>query len=1476
MPLIPVLAESNDKREHIRKRVIEGVQSVFPMKVKDYTVEVQNATVHAEDYSSREQKDAILRGKTLQEALKADVLLKDADGKIIEEKKNVTIAQIPYFTPRHTFIVDGNEYVIANQRRVRPGVYTRVRGNEELEATFNLSKGSNFRLNMDPAKGHLYMEYGTSKIPLYATLKGLGVTDTEMKAHWGAGVVDLNKDAFAKKQDSSIKKLYEKLIPSYRQTVTTSEGMARAISEEYETNTSMDADVNQRTLGYGYKKVTPQALLVASQKLLDVHRAGVTTDDRDSLGFQTLHGVEDFLKERVGLEARNLRRKMTIKASGGQKPSLDRILPASPFTRSLRGFITTANLSAIPTQINPVEILDTASRITSLGEGGISSERAIPGEARNLHSTHFGVIDPARTPESGKAGVDLRAALWTQRDENGRVYTKLRNVRTGRVEDVPVDKLEVSTIAFPGEMRRSTGIGVLQKGFVTSVKKSDVDYEMTHASSMYGPTTNLVPMPESLQGNRIVMGSKMQTQALPLLTREAPLVQVGSFNRGRTMEDEIADLIVPVAPVSGIIRKVDKDYIYIEPEKTKHSEVQPIYLREASYVMMDKTAAGTTPLIKVHYDDNFPLASKTYLHNNVQVKAGDRVTKGQQLADSNFTMDGKLALGKNLVVGYMAYKGLNSNDAVVISESASVKLTSEHMYKEMMLIDSDMVLDVRKYRAQFPSTWTAAQLANLDEQGVAKSGVTVNPGDPIIIALRKATPTAEMQMLGRLHKTLAHPYREEVITWIHRSPGTVFDVINTGSRVVVTIKTQETAGVGDKISGRYGNKGVIAKVIPDDQMIRTKDDKPLDILMTSAGIISRVNPAQIIETAVSKVALKTGKPVIIDSLSGQNNVQWAKDLLKKHGISDKEIVHDPTENKDIVGPDGKGIMVGPQYILKLFKSTETNYAAHGVEDYDVNQQPAKGGGEESAKGLGRLEIQTLMAHNARNVLQEAATLKGTRNDEFWRAYQLGQPLPKLKSSFAYDKFRGMLQGAGIQVDKSGNNLLLRPLTDNDIKKMSAGAIKSPTMVRERDLKPEKNGLFDPVITGGANGDRWSHVDLREPILNPTFEEPVRRLLGLTQADLRKQLSDEGGSGIRRRLDKLDLGKKERELKETVRNATGASLDDAVKQMKYLQALKKENLTPAEAYILSKLPVIPPVMRPVLPSTGKRDLLVSDANYLYRDAMLANEVLGEMKNTKLPEEIGRARLGMYDATKAVFGLADPVSPQLQGRKAKGFITTISGKGSPKGGFFHGKLLRMPQDLSGRGTAVPDLTLGMDQVGLPEDMVWSTFGPHIIRRMVQNGYKALDAKQMIEDKHPVARDAMMAETKIRPVLVNRAPTLHRHGIVGAYVVPVPGKTIRVNPFIEEGMNLDYDGDALQIHVPVQDKAVNEIKGMTMSNMLFGDKTRNNLLVFPQHEAILGIYAASSAAGGKRYKFKTKQEAMAAYNKGDVDIADTAHIG
>lgn len=1565
--------------------------------------------VHTRDFGPSDQKQALLQGTSLHEPVKATLVMKDATGKELERVKNFTLLNLPYFTERHTFILDGNEYQVSNQIRMKPGVYTRRRANEELETSFNLSKGSNFRLSLDQKKGHPYLEYGTTTIPLYPVLRRMGVSHDSIAKSWGRGVAEENQRSFIGKEDVALDKLYSKVIHPAKQVAKTQEEKLRAIEAAYAV-TSMDPEVNVVTLGQSHARVTPQAILDASHKLLAVYKSGDDVDDRDSLAFKTFHSVDDFIKERIGLDARALA--MKVKGRAVNKVALRDVMPSSPFTAGIRSFLTGSQLSAIPTQINPMEMVDQAVKVTSLGEGGIASERAIPMEARQLHPTHFGILDPVRTPESFKAGVDIRASMLAHRDEHGNLYTPVREVKSGKFDYLSAKEMAKTVVAFPGQ--KLVGIvDAMKDGRVTHVPASEVKYELYHASQLYSPTSNLIPMMESIQGNRATMGSKMQTQALPLVDRQVPWVQVGArklLGGGKeavsSFEREFGKLVVPTAPVSGKVVKVDGQYIYIDPTGTKkHAELETgyvvpteklagkvkrqktimsppdshrivvkielevgdmrrgvnketgepwekemfacygyipktvgddgetvdVYLKEqgffaqifvihqkkkdgshdedkcmigfsnadeakAMYVRhvpewcygsMDtyswsefvedylhtrKKTAADDGLIRVPYDTHFPFASKTYLHHDVLVKPGDHVKEDQPLADSNFTRNGELALGRNMKVGYMAYYGLNSNDAVVISEGAANKLTSEHMYKEVMDVENDVVLRRELHRLYYGAKYTAAQYRRLDAEGVIKKGEKVLPHELLIAAVRKTKLSATDALLGNLKKSLANPYREDVRTWDHDFEGEVVDVYKDDRRVVVTVKTREPMRIGDKLAGRYGNKGVVSHIVPDDRMVQDGKGRPVDILYTSAGVISRINPAQIIETAVAKVAEKTGKPLIIENFTGRDNVKWAKALLKEHGISDKETVFDPVSGKHI-----PGVLVGPQYTLRLFKTTDSNFAARGTGAYDVNQQPTKGG-EEGAKGIGKMEFNALVAHNARNVLHETSVLKSQKNDEFWRAAQLGLPLPPLKSSFAYNKFESMIQAAGIRLDKKGHTATLRPLTDADVLKLSAGEVQNEKLVKARNLEPERGGLFDPAITGGPMGTKWSHINLAEPILNPVFHEPARRLLGLTNKELDALHTEEGGAALKQRLNQIDVNAQLAKLRASVKTLTASKLDDAVKQIKMLEALKAASLRPGDAYVLSKLPVLPPVMRPILPGHSGSDLVVGDSNYLYQSAMLHNRALAAQVSDRVlpPAEHAALRQNLFQAVGAVIGTHDSDNPKLQKRNVKGFIEHLTGKTTPKSSFFQKKLLKRQQDFSGRGTIAPDGSLGMDEVGLPEDMLWNMFSKFVIARLVRRGFAAVQANEMVEKRHPAARDALMAEVAERPVMVNRAPTLHRYNIVGAYAVPTPGKTIRVNPFIEKGMNADYDGDTFQVHAPAMPAAVHEVKQMTLSNLIFGDKSRDELMVAPSMEAVLGVHLATKTpTSSKVHKFKTKAEALAAYKRSELSLQDKVEI-
>lgn len=1596
----PIIVDARTRRDLVRSKTVTGLEKLFPLVGRTHELHVTDVRVKPADYSSNDQKTAILHGRTLAEPIVGTLTLRDkATGAIVDTKKSHVLAHLPYFTERHTFIVGGNEYEVPHQLRLKSGVYTRERDNGEYEAAFNLAKGHNFRLSMDPATGKMSAEFGTTTAPLKPLLNALGVSDAEIKHAWGAEVAGANAATKASSEAVVVNKLVSK-VKRHKDTIAnTPEARARYLADYFD-GTRMDPSVTKRTLGHGYDRASPHAMLAASKKLLAVHQGRDEGDDRDSLEFKHIRSPDDFFQERMEKDAkRSVGAKVTWKMDKAKDKTIASIVPNSAFSRPLHSFLTSSAIAAVPTQYNPMEIIDHASKVTSLGEGGIQSDRAIPFEARKVHSTHLGVLDPVRTPESGHAGIDVRVSMGAHRDAHGNLYGRFLDPK-GQAHIVPVSTIVQSVVGHANEHESGRKVvDALHREDNVRVGRGTVDYFVENPAHLFSPATALVPLLNGIQGNRAIMGGKFQTQALPLLEREAPYV-ISAGPRGNAMTEEIAKMTVPTSPVHGVVEKVDANYIYIRPHAEKHAfdvsramgrmerrqtgtetpeeraeyeamgdrDLDAMYggtsrmvTREdlAQYGMSDedfaqhqrecavlraqwesedlddddpavaacpeafgkhaaercpvcgvgeyemrerhregnticingdttkssdwvqratKQASDTSKLIRLPYDTNFPLAAKTYLHNTVTAKAGDTVKPGQQLADSNFTKDGHIALGKNLSVGYMAYYGKNSNDAVVISSGAAKKLTSEHMYKEVLRKGPDTIQSKDKYIAYYGTRYTQAQLDKLDANGVAKPDQHFEPGDPLILALEKAAPTPDAALLGHLHKSLVKPYRDASVVWEHHTPGRSVDVVNAARQAVVTMRTEEPMKVGDKLANRFGGKGVISEIVDDHRMVKDEAGKPIDVLFTSAGIVSRINPAQVVESALGKVVEKTGKPIVLPQFAEGDNVEFAKALLKKHGVKDKETVFDPVSGRHI--PD---VFVGRSYIHKLFKSTETNYAARGVSTYDVNLQPTKGG-EEGAKGLGKMEINTLLAHNARNVLKDALTVKSEKSDDYWRALEFGLPPPPPKETFVSQKLGAMLTGAGIQLDKRGSTVALGALTDKHVKAMSAGALTLPTlekstsfMVTAKELKPEKGGLFDVTLTGGMNGTRWSHIELPEPSLNPIFEDPARRLLGMTKAQIRGAVAEKGGAALKRDLNAIDLDAKEKELLRTTQRARGADLDNAVKQLKYVRALKAQGHKAGDAYVVTHVPVIPPVMRPILPSQRAGELQIADANYLYRDLALAASGLEASKDTGLPELTHGARTHLYEAHAALAGIGDPVSPQLQGRGVKGFIATITGSGSPKSGFLFKKILKRQQDLTGRATATPDATLDLNQVGVPEDMLWTTYEKFIMKRLIGQGYNAVRAKEMIDQREPAARQALDLETKERPVFMNRAPSLHKHNMVAAYPVSVPGKTFRINPFMEKGMNLDFDGDTMQLHVPVSPGAVQEARQLTLSSLLFADKHADDLLIFPQHEAIIGTYLATKkpAAGDVKH-FKTKADAIAAYKRGEITLQTPVEIG
>jgi DNA-directed RNA polymerase beta subunit len=1432
------------KRDKIRAAAMEGVKDLFPIIGTHREIHVSNIKIKPKDFSFNQHKKAVMLSGSLNEPLTGTVTIKDKKtGKVIDKKDNHTLMQVPHVTNNQTFVVGGNEYSVMHQFRTRPGVFTRKRRNDDIEASFNLSKGQNFRMSMEPKTGNMYMEYGTTKIPAYSALRGMGVQHSDIQKAIGKDLADRNKNSFDKNKDKHIAKLYSKLVPPSKRVHKSTQDQQREILNAFQ-NTAMDPDVNKRTLGSAEDKVTPTALLNASKKIVEVYNGNAPEDDRDSLEFQKLVSPEDMIKERIKVKSNELKYKFKNKADVLTRKKVDEILPSGSLSKTVKSFITTSQLAQLPTQYNPVEMLDSAASVTRLGEGGIASTRAIPEQLRQVHPSSFGIVDPVKTPDSNQIGVSVRMAAGVKKDSKGNVYAPVRNLTNGRINYISAQGIMNNAIAFPTQDTKSGRVDVIKAGKVYKAKPKDVKYQMLNANAMYSASTNLVPMIDGAQGNRLMMGSKYATQALALKDKETPLVQSLDENSAFNLSTEatIGHATLPNASVSGTVSKVDKDFIYI------------------------KDSLGKTH--KEAYATNFPLASKTMLNHEVLVKKGDKVREGEVLADSNYTKGGTLALGKNLRVGYVAYHGLNSNDAVVISKSAAKKMTSVQMVKKVIPLDADTTVSSKKHFANYPKEFNKSQYDNLDD-GLIKPGTKIKRGDPIAAVLRKSEPTVENKMFGRIHKSLRRNYADDSLKWDKDAEGEVVDVVKGPKQITVTVKTETPIKLGDKLANRYGGKGVVAKILDDEEMLQDEKGRPLDLLQTSVGVVSRINPGQVVETALAKVAEKTGKPIIVPQFQKVNNVKFAKALMKKHGVKDKETLTDPITGKKI-----PNVMVGPQYQYKLFKSTDTNFSARGIDGgYDLDQRPARGG-YSGAKGTGDFVINALLAHDARDILKENATLKSSKNSEYWRALQLGRPVPKPEQSFVFNKFKGMLSTSGIKFNQEGTSVSLSPQTDKDVKSMSNGAIKNSKMLLSKNLSPETGGLFDLGATGGLKGNKWSHIELPEPVISPVFKDATRRLLGKTEKELDEEFISKGGEHIKKQLNSINVDSKIRSLNGQLKGQRGSQRDNSIKQIKALKSLKKQGVRPGDAYVVKNVAVMPPTMRPIVPSKSG-DLLVSDINHLYKDTLQAADAMKEAKSLGLPDsDIQGIRKHLSQSVGAIAGMEPPVTPKLAQSQVKGVVNTISGT---KEGYFMGKLIKKRLNLTGRATVAPDPSLGMDEVGIPEEMAWDMYTPFVTRRMVQRGYSALDAKDKIAKRDPLAREELVRETNLRPVMVNRAPTWHKHGLVGAKPKLISGKTIQVNPFMEKGMGMDYDGDTVQVHLPVSQGAIEDTKKMFVSKNVFNEVTRDKALAMPAMEAIAGMHiATSSSAGNKRSRtFNTQGEAMAAYKRGELKLSDPVII-
>ena len=326
-------------------------------------------------------------------------------------------------------------------------------------------------------------------------------------------------------------------------------------------------------------------------------------------------------------------------------------------------------------------------------------------------------------------------------------------------------------------------------------------------------------------------------------------------------------------------------------------------------------------------------------------------------------------------------------------------------------------------------------------------------------------------------------------------------------------------------------------------------------------------------------------------------------------------------------------------------------------------------------------------------------------------------------------------------------------------------------------------------------------------------------------------------------------------------------------MRYAHGLRRNNIEPSD-YLINRVPVIPPKFRPF--NVVGNSFIAGDANELYKDLFEVRDSYNELNQTLGDEASGDAKLNLYDATRAVYGFADPVQPKTKQRDVSGFLKKVTGN-QAKFGFFQRRLLSKPVDSSGRGIIGIDPELDMDEIGIPEEMGWKLYSPYIHRRLVRGGVRSSEAAVAIRDKTPEAKKAMELEAKDRPVIYSRAPAWHKFNVTAGNPRFIEGNTIMINPLVTSGHNADFDGDAMNVQVPGLDEAIDDAKNKLMpSKMLFSIRERNSVVPKPAHEFILGLYTAQKRPPSNSWNFPSQEHALKAIKSGQIDLNDEIIIG
>jgi DNA-directed RNA polymerase subunit beta len=944
------------------------------------------------------------------------------------KSQTVFMGDFPLMTPKGTFIINGTERVVVSQLVRSPGVY--------FERTLDKTSDRDvYTAKIIPSRG-AWLEFEIDKRDVVGVrldrkrkqnvtvfLKALGWTSEQILEVFGdyeSIRATLDKD-HTTNQDDALLDIYRKLRPGEPPTKEAAQALlenlyfnpkrydlAKVGRHKVNKKLGLDADLRQST-------ITIEDIIATIKYLVKLHAGEetmpgargdvrITVDDIDHFGNRRLRTVGELIQNQVrtGLQRmeRVVRERMTTQDVEAITPQT--LINIRPVVAAIKEFFGTSQLSQFMDQTNPLAGLTHKRRLNALGPGGLSRERA-GFEVRDVHSSHYGRMCPIETPEGPNIGLMGSLATYGRINSFGFVETPYRRVEGGKVTDkidyLTADEEDLHVIAqanaplTPDSRFAEERVLVRKEGGEVEFLPGDqVDYMDVSPRQMVSVATSMIPFLEHDDANRALMGSNMQRQAVPLVRTEAPLVGTGTEYRAAT---DSGDVIV--ASKSGVVTEVSADAITVAADDGTYQTYRLAKFRRSN--------AGTC------------------INQHPLVDDGDRIEAGAVLADGPSTAGGEMALGRNLLVAFMPWEGHNYEDAIIISQRLVQDdiLTSIHI-EEHEVDARDTKLGPEEITRDIPNV-SDEVLADLDERGIIRIGAEVVPGD---ILVGKVTPkgetelTPEERLLRAIFGEKAREVRDTSLKVPHGENGKVIgvrvfdreegDELPPGVNQLVRVYVAQMRKIqdGDKLAGRHGNKGVIAKILPVEDMPFLEDGTPVDIVLNPLGVPSRMNLGQILETHLGWVA-RTGWDLNgVDSGDGE----W-KERLRAIGADQAEpgtkvatpvfdgaredelsgLLASARPNRDgdrLVGNDGKArlfdgrsgepfphpVATGYIYIMKLNHLVDDKIHARSTGPYSmITQQPLGGKAQFGGQRFGEMEVWALEAYGAAYALQELLTIK---------------------------------------------------------------------------------------------------------------------------------------------------------------------------------------------------------------------------------------------------------------------------------------------------------------------------------------------------------------------------------------------------------------------------------------------------------------------------------------------------------------------